>query len=121
MAAGSESLASFCNSSMAFRGSKARNAAVTPGRSPELSTIAKRCPSVATITMPPLRSTSKAPFSVKRDSSLEIANTVFAIMAPSTPIGISASCSGISGNSGKLSRDMPAIRVFERPQTRFAQ
>ena len=34
--------------------------------------------------------------------------------------GISASSSGISGSSGKLSRDMPAMRVRERPQTKLA-
>ena len=49
---------------------------VTPGSSPELSTIARRCPSVATIARPPFLSTSSAPFSVKRDSSLEIAKMV---------------------------------------------
>jgi hypothetical protein len=52
---------------------------------------------------------------------VEIANTVLVIMAFNTPIGISARVSGISGSSGKLSRDMPAMRVFERPHTRFAQ
>ena len=34
--------------------------------------------------------------------------------------GILARTSGICGSSGKLSRDMPAIRVRERPQTRLA-
>ena len=81
----------------------------------ELSTIARRWPSVATIARPPLRSTSSAPFSVKRDSSLEIEKMVLPIIDASTPIGISASSSGICGSSGKLSRDMPAMRVFDRP------
>ena len=35
--------------------------------------------------------------------------------------GISATGSGIIGNSGKLSRDIPAILVRERPQVIFAQ
>ena len=41
-------------------------------------------------------------------------------MAANVEIGISASSSGICGSSGKLSRDIPAIRVRERPHTRFA-
>ena len=58
---------------------------------------------------------------VKRDSSLDIEKIVFEIMEASTPMGISASTSGIFGSSGKLSRDMPAMRVLERPHVRLAQ
>ncbi len=63
---------------------------------------------------------SSAPFSVKRDSSIEIAKIVFAIIDASAPTGISAITSGISGSSGKLSRDIPAMRVRDRPHTRLA-
>ena len=44
------------------------------------SACARRWPSVATIVNPPLRNTSKAPFNVKRDSSVEIANIVLPII-----------------------------------------
>jgi hypothetical protein len=92
-----------------------------PGTSAVLSTIASRCPSVATIAKPPLRSTISAPFKVTRDSSLDMEKMVFAIIDASTPIGIPARTSGIFGSSGKLSRDMPAMRVLERPHVRLAQ
>ncbi len=58
---------------------------------------------------------------MKRDSSIEIANCVRAIIASSVFTGISAIAAGICGNSGKLSRDMPAMRVRERPLVMFAQ
>ncbi len=92
-----------------------------PGNSAELSIMAKRCPSVATMIRPPFFKTNSAPFNVKRDSSLEIAKMVLLIIPESTPRGISAKVAGIFGSSGKLSRDIPAMRVFERPEFRFAQ
>ena len=52
---------------------------------------------------------------------MEMANEVRAIMEASVFTGISAIGSGICGNSGKLSRDMPAMRVRERPQVMLAQ
>ena len=70
--------------------------------------------------LPPC-SNSSAPFSVNRDSSIEMANPVLVIIEASIFTGISAIASGICGNSGKLSRDMPAMRVRERPQVMLAQ
>ena len=58
---------------------------------------------------------NNAPFRVKRDSSAEMANDVRPIMEASNLIGTCATASGIPGSSGKLSRDMPAMRVRERP------
>jgi hypothetical protein len=66
-------------------------------------------------------SNSKAPFNVNRDSSSEMANAVREIMDASSFTGISAIVSGICGSYGKLSRDIPAMRVRERPHTRLAQ
>ncbi len=73
------------------------------------------------MTTPSGRITSKAPFNVNLDSSMEIAKIVFAIMEDSTPTGIWLVASGIAGNSGKLSLDIPAILVLDRPQVMFAQ
>ena len=67
------------------------------------------------------RISSSAPFNVKRDSSMEMANAVRAIIEASVFTGISAIGSGICGSSGKLSRDMPAMRVRERPHVMLAQ
>jgi hypothetical protein len=58
---------------------------------------------------------------VNLDSSAEIEKIVFEIIAASKLTGILVIGAGISGSSGKLSRDMPAIRVRERPQTNVAQ
>ena len=52
---------------------------------------------------------------------MEIANCVRAIMEATVFTGISAILGGICGSSGKLSRDMPAIRVRDRPQVMLAQ
>ena len=46
---------------------------------------------------------------------------VLLIIEASNPIVTFATTAGISGSSGKLSRDIPAIRVFERPHRRLAQ
>ena len=50
----------------------------------------------------------------------QIAKIVFWIIDTRTLTGICASIAGICGSSGKLSRDMPAIFVRDRPQTRLA-
>ena len=47
---------------------------------------------------------------------MEMAKEVRAIMLARAFTGISAILSGAFGNSGKLSRDIPAIRVRKRPQ-----
>src|SRR5437870_8423824 len=66
-------------------------------------------------------SKNSAPFSVNLDSSIEIANDVRAIIDASSATGISAIDSGICGNSGKLSRLIPAILVRDLPHVIFAQ
>ena len=73
------------------------------------------------MTTPSGRISSKAPFSVNRDSSMEIAKIVFAIMEESIETGIWFVASGIWGSSGKLSLDIPAIFVRDRPQVMLAQ
>ncbi len=72
-------------------------------------------------TSPCLFKSSSAPFSVKRDSSRRDGeNASCEIICESRSSGICASTSGISGSSGKLSRDIPAMRVRDRPQTKLA-
>src|ERR1700682_5944389 len=61
------------------------------------------------------------PLSVNLVSSTEIANAVRAIIDTRVLIGISAIGSGICGNAGKLSPDIPAIRVRDRPLVILAQ
>ena len=52
---------------------------------------------------------------------MEIANAVREIIEANKPTEISEIGSGICGNSGKLSRDIPAILVRDRPQVILAQ
>ena len=110
------------SSLIAFFGISARNGlSAVPLSAGAACTYASRWPSVATIVSPSGRINSSAPFSVKRDSSIEMANDVRAIIEATVFTGTSAIGSGIAGSSGKLSRDMPAIRVRERPQVMLAQ
>jgi hypothetical protein len=44
---------------------------------------------------------------------MEIAKIVFVSWSTEIPMGISASTLGIWGSSGKLSRDIPAMRVLD--------
>ena len=71
--------------------------------------------------MPELFKNSSAPLRVNRDSSDEMAKMVLPIIDARVPMGISARTGGISGNSGKLSREMPAILVRERPHCKLTQ
>ena len=49
------------------------------------------------------------------------AKTVREIIEDSVRTGTSAMTAGMEGSSGKLSRDIPAMRVFDRPEVMFAQ
>ena len=52
---------------------------------------------------------------------MEIANCVRAIIEARIFTGKSAILGGMAGSSGKLSRDIPAMRVRDRPAVILAQ
>ncbi len=118
----SESSSDF-NSSIAFFGISVFISPETPSNfSPARSTCANRCPSVATIVIDSGFNTISAPFSVYRDSSLAIANPVFAIIDLSTAAGILiAPADGNTGNPGKFDRAIPTIFVLDRPHRILTQ
>src|SRR2546426_6480204 len=92
---------------MAFFGIRNRNSFLRPATCIWRSIRARRWPSVATIvTLSGFKSRS-APFSVYRDSSLEMAKIVFWIIVVKTPQGIVTMALGTSGRLGKLSLAMP--------------
>src|SRR3989442_6688317 len=106
---------------MAFFGIRNRNSFLRPATCIWRSIRARRWPSVATIvTLSGFKSRS-APFSVYRDSSLEMAKIVFWIIVVKTPQGIVTMALGTSGKLGKLSLAIPTSLNDERSQLSWTQ
>src|ERR1039458_9784564 len=78
---------SLVSSFIAFLGISARNGfSAVPLSAGDACTYARRWPSVATMVSPSGRINNSAPFSVKRDSSIDMANEVRAWLSASDPL-----------------------------------